>query len=203
MTDIDTLANDIVAREGGFVNDPDDPGGMTKHGITLKTLARLGADYTGDGRTDAADLRALTRADAARLLVEHYYHRPRLDRLPVALQPPVFDMQVNAGATAVRILQKLLNELGESLAVDGAVGERTAAAAARQAARDPQLLADAYGIARRNHYYRLADLRPASRKYVRTRDGGKGGWILRAEAFLSPRFRLSDAEHAERCAQWG
>jgi hypothetical protein len=65
------------------------------------------------------------------------------------------------------------------------------------------LLADAYGIARRNYYYRLADGRPQSRKYARRRDGGKGGWIRRAEEFLSPRFHLTDAEHRERTAAWG
>ncbi|MFZ1727790.1 MAG: peptidoglycan-binding protein, partial [Albidovulum sp.] len=51
-------------------------------------------------------------------------------------------------------------------------------------------------------YYALADARPASRKYARRRDGGKGGWIIRAEEFISPRFHLSEAEHRERCARW-
>ena len=49
MQSIDTIAAEIVAREGGFVNDPDDPGGMTKYGVTLETLRRLGLDLTGDG----------------------------------------------------------------------------------------------------------------------------------------------------------
>ena len=63
-------------------------------------------------------------------------------------------------------------------------------------------LVDAYGIARRNYYYALADSRPASRKYARRRDGGKGGWIARAEAFVSARFRLTDAQHRARVASW-
>ena len=49
---------------------------------------------------------------------------------------------------------------------------------------------DAYGIERRNYYYRLAYSRPASRKYARKRDGGKGGWITRAEEFIAKRFHL-------------
>ncbi|MBT8416590.1 MAG: peptidoglycan-binding protein, partial [Silicimonas sp.] len=60
-----------------------------------------------------------------------------------------------------------------------------------------------YGIERRNYYYRLADRRPASRKYARRRDGGKGGWIRRAEEFIAPRYHLSDAEHNARVAAWG
>ena len=63
--------------------------------------------------------------------------------------------------------------------------------------------ADAYGVARRNYYFQLADARPASRKYAQSRAGGKGGWILRAEAFLSPRFHLTEAGFRERVAAWG
>ena len=44
---------------------------------------------------------------------------------------------------------------------------------------------------------------PASRKYAQSRAGGKGGWILRAEAFLSPRFHLTEAGFRERVAAWG
>ncbi|TMV77051.1 peptidoglycan-binding protein, partial [Thioclava sp. BHET1] len=51
-------------------------------------------------------------------------------------------------------------------------------------------------------YYALADARPASRKYARSRSGGKGGWILRAEEFISSRYRLTAAEHRERCRAW-
>ena len=118
------------------------------------------------------------------------------------LQPPVFDMYVNAGANAVKVLQRLLVEMGHALADDGIIGARTIGAARAAADAAPDLIADAYGIARRNYYYALADARPASRKYARRRDGGKGGWITRAEEFISPRFRLSEAEHRERCARW-
>ena len=202
MKSVIDIAKEIVAREGGFVNDPDDPGGATKHGVTLGTLKRLGLDLTRDGKTDIADVKALTRARAIEIFVSDYHERPRLSDLPEALQPSVFDMYVNAGANAVKILQTLLTEMGFDLAADGAVGPRTVAAAHQAAARDPALLADAYGIARRNYYYRLADARPASRKFARARDGGKGGWILRAEEFISPRFRLTIEEHRARCAVW-
>ena len=47
------------------------------------------------------------------------------------------------------------------------------------------------------------DARPASRKYARRRDGGKGGWIARAEEFISPRYHLTDAQHRARVASWG
>jgi lysozyme family protein len=202
MKTVHDIATEIVAREGGFVDDPDDPGGVTNHGVTLATLRRLGLDLDGDGKVGRADLRRLTPAQAAEIFVEHYFRHPGLDRLPEALQASVFDMQVNAGAAAIRILQRLLNEMGQAVAVDGVLGPQTLAAAHAAAAAAPGHIADAYGIARRNYYYALADARPPSRKYARRRDGGKGGWIARAEEFVAPRFRLTEAEHRERTAGW-
>lgn len=202
MPDIEDIARAIVAREGGFVNDPDDPGGATNHGVTIHTLRRLGLDLTGDGRIDAADIRRLTPADAERIFLRHYFHGPRIDALPGALQPGVFDMYVNAGANAVKILQRLLRQMGQDVAVDGVIGPQTIAAADAAARAAPDHIADAYGIARRNYYFRIADGRPASRKYVRRRDGGKGGWILRAEEFISPRYHLTRAEFDERIRAW-
>lgn len=203
MRDPRTLAEEIVAREGGFVNDPADPGGATKFGVTLGTMRRLGLDLSGDGQVTEADVRALTREQAVGIFLEQYYRRPGIAALPEALQPSVFDMYVNAGANAIRVLQRLLIAMGLDLAVDGAIGPQTirAAQAAYEAA--PEHLADAYGIARRDYYYALADHRPASRKYARRRDGGKGGWILRAEEFIDPRFHLTEAQHRERTAAWG
>jgi len=202
MRSVEDIAREIVRREGGYVDDPDDPGGATKHGVTLATMRRLGIDLTGDGRTGRDDLRALTEAQAAAIFVEYYWRRPRLNSLPAALQPPVFDMYVNAGANAVRILQRVLSEMGEEVADDGVIGPMTVRAADAVWKAAGELLVDAYGIARRNYYYALADRRPASRKYARRRDGGKGGWITRAEEFISPRFHLTEAEHRARVAAW-
>lgn len=203
MLSVRQIASEIVDREGGYVNDPNDPGGATNYGVTIHTMRRLGLDLDGDGDVDEVDVRALPRDRAVEIFMEHYYNRPRIDRLPEALQPTVFDMQVNAGSNAVRILQRLLRDMGLEIAVDGVIGPQTAAAA--QAAYDNagQRLVDAYGIARRNFYYGIGDRRPASRRYATRRDGGKGGWIRRAEAFISPEFHLTDAEHRARVASWG
>ncbi len=203
MKTIAAIADEIVAREGGFVNDPDDPGGATNHGVTLATMQQLGLDLDGNGRVDVADVRRLNAAQARDIFIKHYFHAPGIDRLPTLLQASVFDMYVNAGANAVKILQRLLGDMGQVVTVDGIIGPQTAAAADIAAALAPAHLADAYGIARRNYYYALADSRPASRKYARRRDGGKGGWITRAEEFIRPRYHLSPDEHARRVASWG
>ena len=197
------MAQEIVAREGGYVDDPDDPGGATNHGVTLGTLRRLGRDLDGDGDVDRTDLRRLGESEAATIFLRDYFHAPRIDALPEVLQPSVFDMYVNAGAGAVKLLQRLLNEMGEALEEDGVIGPQTVAAARRAVAAAPDHIADAYGIARRNYYFALADRRPASRKFARSRAGGKGGWIRRAETFISPRFRLTDDQFRARVAAWG
>ena len=202
MLNVTDIAKDIVAREGGYVNDPDDPGGATKYGVTIHTMRRLGMDLTGDGRVDEDDVKVLTRAHAVSVFVEHYFRRPKIDQLPVPLQATVFDMYVNAGGNAVKILQRLLGDMRIDVSVDGAIGPQTIKAAHQAYDAAPDHIVDAYGIARRNYYYDLAARRPASRKYARRRDGGKGGWITRAEEFIAPRFHLTDGQHRERTAQW-
>ena len=159
-------------------------------------------------RIDFADGRCEHHVNAAvgqarDIFVDHYFHRPGIVKLPKPIQASVFDMYVNAGANAVKILQRLLNDMGQTIAVDGAIGPQTIEAAQIAYGSAPNHLADAYGIARRNYYYALADRRPASRKYARRRDGGKGGWIVRAEEFITPRYHLSDGEHRRRTAAWG
>ncbi|MBO9401665.1 holin-associated N-acetylmuramidase [Shimia sp. R9_3] len=203
MLNVQQIAREIVAREGGFVDDPDDPGGATKFGVTIHTARRLGLDKDRDGDVDAADIRALTREDAERVFLKHYYEAPGISGLPEVLQASVFDMYVNAGGNAVKILQRLLVQMGQQVTVDGQIGPQTIAACEAAAGLAPHHLADAYGVARRNYYFRLADLRPKSRKYARTRAGHKGGWIKRAEEFISPRYHLSAEEFQKRVASWG
>ncbi|MGB3247485.1 MAG: holin-associated N-acetylmuramidase [Sulfitobacter sp.] len=203
MQTVREIATDIVVREGGFVNDPDDPGGATNFGVTIHTMRRLGLDLTGDGEINVADVRRLTRTQAIDIFIKHYFERPLIAELPEPLQPTVFDMYVNAGSNAVKILQQLLCEMGHSVSVDGALGPQSLAAVRAGMAKAPQEFVNAYGIARRNYYFRLADRRPASRKYARTRAGGKGGWIKRAEEFIAPKYHMTSAAFQQRIAIWG
>ncbi len=202
MKSIEAMADAIIQREGGFSDNPGDPGGATRFGVTLATLRRLGLDLTGDGKVDRRDLRKLDRKTARDIFIRDYYLRPRIDLLPEELRENVFDMYVNSGAQAVRLLQRLLGDMGHRVKVDGLIGPQTARAARLAAEEARGVIGDAYGIARRNYYYALADRRPRLRRFARRRDGGKGGWIRRAESFISPKYRLSDAEHARRVAAW-
>jgi lysozyme family protein len=202
MQTIQDITEEILRSEGGFVNDPDDPGGATNHGVTIHTMRRLGLDLTGDGAIDVADVRALGRAQAGEIFQDHYFYGPRINMLPEPLQASVYDMYVNAGSNAVKILQRLLEDMGYDIAADGVIGPQTARTAFAAFEEADAFLVDAYGIARRNYYYGIGDRRPASRKYARRRNGGKGGWITRAEKFMDPQYHLTNAEHANRVRKW-
>lgn len=202
MQDIRAIAKQIIAREGGFVDDPDDPGGATKHGVTLHTLRRLGLDLDGDADVDRSDVERVSVALAEEIFIRDYFERPRISELPSVLHATVFDMQVNAGASAIRLLQKLVSLMGHPCSVDGVIGPKTLGAVQAAHGVAPDHLADAYGIERRNYYFALADRRPSARKYVVTRVGGKGGWITRVEEFISPKFHLSRADFRRRIANW-
>ena len=202
MISVDDIAREILRREGGFVNDPDDPGGATNLGVTLGTLRRLGVDIDRDGDVDIDDLKRLTEPQAVMIFKEHYFNQPGIAWLPEGVQASVFDMYVNAGAHAVKILQRVLDLFGRPVTIDGKIGNQTARAAAQVYLIAPDHFADAYGIARRNYYYRIGDKRARSRKFARRRDGGKGGWIIRAERFIAPRYHYSTDEHRRRVAAW-
>ena len=76
MHSVESIAAEIVRREGGYVNDPDDPGGATNHGVTIHTMKGLGLDLTGDGKVDTADVKALAPAEGRRDLRPPLFPRP-------------------------------------------------------------------------------------------------------------------------------
>lgn len=114
-----------------FTNDPRDPGGATKFGITLRSWQSQGSlgDLDGDGDIDAEDVRQITEDQARAFYATRYWIWGRIqdDRLAAKL----FDISVNLGPdTATRYLQQALQELGwPSLTVDGSLGPVTTKAA--------------------------------------------------------------------------
>ena len=196
MKNVDDITAEIIRREGGYVNDPDDPGGATKYGVTIHTLRHI------RGAATIEDVKALTVKEAEDIYKRDYFYGPKINKLPEPLQASVYDMHVNAGTNAIKILQSLLTTFDEKVSVDGALGPQSIGAVKRTFDKAGLYLVDAYGIERRNYYFRLADNRPKSRKYVRTRAGGKAGWITRAEEFMAAKYHMSDAEFNERVASW-
>lgn len=109
----------ILESEGGFVDDPADPGGATNLGITLNTLS----GWRGTPQT-IADVEALTKADVAPIYKAEYWGISGCPDWPGGVDLMVFDMAVNSGvARAVRTLQTAVG-----VVADGIIGPRTKAA---------------------------------------------------------------------------
>lgn len=119
-----------LRAEGGFVDNPEDPGGATNMGITLATY-RSWSDDTAAGVTQIQDL---TRKVVSAIYRTLYWNPLRADALPAGVDLSVFDFGVNAGVwRSGRMLQLALGFTGDE--VDGCVGPETLAAAGKASAR--------------------------------------------------------------------
>jgi lysozyme family protein len=117
----------VLRHEGGYVDHPADPGGATNMGITRRTLAEW-RGVSPASALDKAEVKALTRAEAARIYRARYWERCAAGEMAAGLDLAVFDFAVNSGPDrAVRMLQGLLG-----VAVDGIVGPVTRAQLVRQ-----------------------------------------------------------------------
>lgn len=114
----------LIGHEGGYSNHPDDKGGETMHGVTIKVARAHG--YTGA-------MRDLPLAKAKEVYRAAYWDAVRADDLPEAVRFDVFDASVNSGpGQAIRFLQRATGSTD-----DGRLGPQTMRAVK---AMDPQLL---------------------------------------------------------------
>jgi lysozyme family protein len=110
----------IFKAEGGYSDNPADPGGPTNFGITLATLKA----YEGNPNLTADDVKTLTRATATEIYRTAYWNRMQCGALPAGLDLEVFDFGVNSGpAESVKTLQRIVG-----VTQDGSVGPITLAA---------------------------------------------------------------------------
>lgn len=104
----------ILESEGGYVNDPRDPGGETHFGISKRAYPML-------------DISRLTEDDACEIYFRDYWQKAGCPDLPAALALAVFDCAVNQGVhPAVALFQAAVG-----VHIDGVVGLRTVEAAAK------------------------------------------------------------------------
>lgn len=119
----------VLHHEGGFVNDPQDPGGATNMGVTIGTMRKLGLDIDGDGDVDVADVRSIPKATVAAVYRGQYWNAVKGDDLPAGLDLVAFDGAVNSGpARGAKWLQLALG-----VPADGHIGDVTLGAARRLA----------------------------------------------------------------------
>lgn len=105
--------------EGGYVNDPDDPGGCTNMGITIGTLTA----WRDDPTTDCDDVYELSPVEAGMIYAQNYWAPVWGNQLLVGVNTQVWDFGVNSGpATAIKKLQTLVGST-----IDGFMGPETLA----------------------------------------------------------------------------
>jgi lysozyme family protein len=108
----------VLKHEGGFVDHPKDPGGMTNLGVTRAVFE----EWVGRESSEA-EIRALTPADVSTLYKRKYWDRVKADDLPSGVNYCVFDASVNSGTKrAAKWLQEAVGAVP-----DGAIGPNTLA----------------------------------------------------------------------------
>ena len=116
LVEFDEIIEVVLHHEGGYVNDPDDPGGETNFGIAKRSHPDV-------------DIANLTKDGAKEIYKEHYWDKNKVESLSEDLRHIYFDMRVNQGrGRAVKILQQAANAKGADLVVDGGMGPKTIAA---------------------------------------------------------------------------
>ena len=119
-TSFEDIIKVVLHAEGGFVNDPDDKGGATNHGVTQQSYSKfLGREATID------DVRKMSVDDAKECYKQDFWYPAKVDRFPENLRHIYFDMVVNMGRkNAGKILQQAVNTKKNSavLEVDGIIG---------------------------------------------------------------------------------
>lgn len=165
----------ILAFEGGWTDDPFDPGGPTNKGITLAVFARAqGEEVTAESHSRLkAGLRRIPDALVHRIYLDRYWRPACCERLPAPLAHFHFDTAVNQGvAGAARMLQEALG-----VDIDGEIGPLTLAAAARGPV--PSVL-ERYASIRRRRYRDLQHFWRFGR-----------GWLARVDQALAQSLAIA------------
>ncbi len=171
----------LLAAEGGFNDIPQDRGGATNFGISLRFLraeAAINPAVRGlfpAGPIDIEDIRQLTVEQAAKIYLWCFWVPAKCDALPKHIDHAVFDQAVNAGIrTAGRMLQRAINIASKgalpTLIEDGAIGLQTTAAAHRAYGVD---LVAVFRRVAADRYRGLVVARPSQSVFL-------NGWLARA-----------------------
>ncbi len=170
MATFEQAVEAVLEHEGGYVNDPDDPGGETNFGISKR-------------RYPDVDIKSLTRGGATAIYKRDFWN-PLYEKLPTQkMADKLFDASINMthGDTrpyfetdmqAVRILQQALNDHRSGVTEDGRFGPQTLMAVRMMPA---DILLRAFRTRLAMHYAALIAADPVRKKYAHS-------WFWRAVA---------------------
>jgi lysozyme family protein len=169
--EIQNLIDDVIDREGGYVDHPADRGGATNWGITQSVARQNGFD---------GPMQKLPRELAVTIYTQQYWQKPGFEaiaRHAPALAEELFDTGINMGtATATSFLQRALNALNRNgkdypdIKIDRKIGPATLAALEQFLScrgRNAELiLKKAVDALQGAHYLRLAETRPSQEAFL-------------------------------------
>jgi len=166
----------IIAKEGGYVNHPNDKGGPTQYGITAKSYAEYFKRHADSVTID--NIKSVTQQLAEKIYYTLYYVRPGIDLLPELIQPIMLDMSVNHGRSgSIKILQTALGKAGMNAgAPDGIIGQKTLTAATEAVRQLGKHFINDLINCRISVYEEIIKTDPRQAVF-------KAGWIARAESF--------------------
>lgn len=113
---------EVIRWEGGYVDHPNDPGGATNFGISLR-FYRENIDATADKK----DIQSLTKNEAMKIYYNHFWLKGGYDQYDFTVAKRLFGFAVNMGIKrANKLLQRAIMAAGgDWLEVDGVIGEKT------------------------------------------------------------------------------
>lgn len=151
--------------DGGLTDDPDDPGGVTRFGISLRFLHAIQPDAT---RQDVLDM---TWSRAKEILSDHFWRPHDYDSLPEDVAVKLFNLAVNTGSQQAHVLlQRACRAASDRVEEDGILGPKTRASVV---AAQPHILVACLRSEAAGFYRALAAARPSMRKFI-------DGWLNRA-----------------------
>jgi lysozyme family protein len=127
MASLNKFFPQLLKDEGGYVNHPQDKGGATNLGVTLRVWKSMGYDKNGDNVINEKDIRLLTPEDAKLVFRAGYWNRWLADQIKnQSVAEFLTDWVYTSGVHGIKEPQRVLNEMtGAGMPVDGVVGPRT------------------------------------------------------------------------------
>jgi lysozyme family protein len=162
--------------EGRYSNDPDDPGGETRYGISKQSYPDV-------------DIATLTIAQAKVIYRRDYWDVLNLNEIgSYIIASEIFDTAVNMGRrNSIKIAQKALNFLGEDLLEDGIIGPKTIYALQKWYLKDERALFVCLNGFQFMRYFEITESNMKLMKFSR-------GWTKRIQTYKRPEVRDQRSE---------
>ena len=163
MSDFDSAVITVLQHEGGYINNPRDPGAETCFGISKRSYPNI-------------NIRNITRGEATEIYFRDWWQKFGYCNIrDQHLATKIFDAAVNIGAKkAHQLLQRAITSFDKTILIDGICGKQTFQAI--QELNEENLTAyliDRFRILLSHYYLELTEINPANRIFLH-------GWLKRA-----------------------